>query len=360
MTYEEILDQLTSRLDRRQKETAQQSVGNILDYLAKVSCASKGAPFHVALRTIADKTGLNLKRAKKWVDRLMEIGVLEVWERGAYQRGATVYCLARGVHISNKYSNSDRESVSNQRLLVRDDCNNEEENTSVNEDSNSDIVYDVSLTSKRSLLNGSISTMCTPRALTLDDLDDLEVDETPVVPQKRVRGSLAELDERYKNMTPEERRREDRRVRQKQKAEKGQRLVNQLWSQCRAERAREGKYQYPVHPDVYDLLTHLDAMEDERERYDFIDKYHPFDRFFAHTGFGAPLAPQYRNLFQPPKETRKRCIRCEAEGRKRTMRLKMAWRNYLGLIFYRCDRCGHVTDLWNEYSPWKKPKDQAG
>ena len=127
--------------------------------------------------------------------------------------------------------------------------------------------------------------------------------------------------------------------------ELGQQFVNQLWAHCLSEKVRSGRYQYPIHPDVFPLIHALDKAIDNGQPVEEINQQ------FADLCYGADgrLRDKYKYLWQSAKDKRRKCPACEAQGKKRTCRLIMLTNSVFGAIRYKCGNCGWLGDVWKEF-----------
>lgn len=316
---------LVAHLDARQKERATESLERILATLTEFQ-HRYGNPFDLDLRFIAANSGLNLKRVHKWIKRMTEIGVLEIIRKGSYKGLATSYILhgsARGTHqsISKKSATS---TLLEFDYLKQETIQNESLSERFRKSNSSNVVAPL----QQSLSSCSYSSFefANKRCVPLADLEDVDAGNISDI------ATSDYLLEVLRNVKPVKR----SRLNTKRNAYRGQLFVQELWAQCQNEKHNGGRYPYPIHPEVYWLLTH-NAPDSE------------YEIFFGADG---KLLPKYRWLWQPPKETRKKCPRCEREGKRRTLRLVMLTEYRFGAIRYQCDACHLLWDLWKEHPVW--------
>ena len=346
MEKAETIHALVKHLDRAQQARATISLQAILDCIT-AGCRRFGNELDIDLRTIASQTNLNLKRVHKWMRRLVELGVLEVVSKGSYKGDATTYLVkggARGTHLL--ISKKTEERAQDKQHRVTQLTLHEEDSLEITTET--EHAFSSINSFKESNSRNFVAPSSYMRCVPLADLADLpDISEGSVATNEELREQL--------RVAPCS----SKKWKTRHRETLGQQFVSQLWEQCQNQKVIGGQYQYPIHPDVFPLVYELDKAILEGRPTDAINA------MITNLCYGADgrLRERFKYLFQPAKETRRKCPACEARGRKRTLRLTMV-RSPHGTSFgairmkCTCDDCRYIGDVWKEFPAFGKPQSE--
>jgi hypothetical protein len=317
------ISQFTTHLTGKNKALAERTITKLFDSLAGYHLRH-GNPFKVDMRRLSEETGINLKRVQKWMRRFVAAGALILHNQGRWLEECSSYSLGLGWGTVFIKQQETRQTTSRLQGIHYTESGSKDECVL------SDTTYCESIPCNCVAVaispNKSCNTVPHP---SLDDLDNLEE-----------QGSYKDdLGERLMAVPCDAK--EVRRRRRAKSARfndyEARLMLQEMRQQCERERSKKGSYQYPIHPEVYDLLQLGCGDNEDDERWGQI------------VDASGKVRRQYCWLRQPLAASRPRCPECAKSGRQRVCRLYFMRSVRFGAIKYRCGLCGWLGDLWKDF-----------